>query len=172
MASRKVARLGLKKEPGFLYFVDRNGDVWAVNSIKSNIEKEKKLVAKAGVQKKENCLYYLDTDGDVCEVQMNRSGKQKKSKEELAKPTVKYLVYEQMQKTGRIYRSKKILLAQRSRDISITIPKVENGKYGITINYQAKNRGMYSQTAKFIALAKPASNIRIVNKIPRKYLNK
>lgn len=172
MASRKVARLGLEREPGFLYFVDRKGDVWAVKSIKSNIEKEKVLVARAGVRKKANCLYYLDKDGDVCEVKMNRSGKQKKAREELARPTVKYLVYEQQQKTGRIFRSKKILLAQRAREINITKPMVSRGKYGILVNYQARNKGIYAPISKFVALARPASHIRVVNKIPKKYLNK
>ncbi|MBW3011468.1 hypothetical protein KY335_02705 [Candidatus Woesearchaeota archaeon] len=172
MVSRKVAKLGVKREPGFLYFVDRSGDVWAVTSIKTNIEKKKVLVARAGIQKKPNCLYYLDKNGDVCEVLMNRSGKQKMAREDLAKPTVKYLVYEQMLNNRRFYRSKKVLLATRARNISISVPTVDEENYGVHINYEAKNKGLFSPISKFVSLAKPASNIRIVNKIPRKYLNK
>ena len=53
--AEKVAKVGVKKESGYLYFVDKNGDVSRAEMsragrTKSRAKKEK--VAKAGVKKR------------------------------------------------------------------------------------------------------------------------
>jgi hypothetical protein len=57
----KVARLGLSKEPGFVYFL-RGSDVWR---LRLGQEASSELVAKSGIQRESGYGYFLDADGDL-----------------------------------------------------------------------------------------------------------
>lgn len=66
MSASKVAKLGIKKEKGFLYYLDTNGDVYRVKVESAGRDKATpEFVVKSGVQKVEGFLYFVDGDGDV-----------------------------------------------------------------------------------------------------------
>src|SRR3989344_1824982 len=169
MAGKKDSRVGVTRESGYLYFVDKAGDVSRAPMKKSGKKGGVQKVEKAGVRKRSGFMYYVDRDGDVCEVAMSRSGAKKKAKSQLAKPTVKYLVYEQARKAGVAYRSKKVLMAANCRDCKIGSPTTKSGEYGVELKYDAKVGSKYQPTSKFVGVAKPARNFRLVNDVPKKY---
>ena len=42
MAAKKVAKVGIKKEKGFLYFIDKNGDISCAQMVRGGQKKKKK----------------------------------------------------------------------------------------------------------------------------------
>ncbi|MCA9403560.1 MAG: hypothetical protein KC897_07255, partial [Candidatus Omnitrophica bacterium] len=61
MATQKVAKIGIKKESGYLYFVDKNGDISCAKMARGSKKGGKpKKVAKVGVKKKPGYLYFID----------------------------------------------------------------------------------------------------------------
>ena len=75
-----IAKTGLKREKGFLYFVNKSGDVAKVAMKRAGKKADKKqvVVAKAGIKRKEGYLYFVDKKGNVAEAKMQRGGKKKK----------------------------------------------------------------------------------------------
>jgi len=60
----KVANVGIKKEEGYLYFVDQRGDISCVKD-KGNSPKK---VAKVGIRFEDGYYYFVDSKGDIsCE---------------------------------------------------------------------------------------------------------
>ncbi len=74
--AEKVSKVGVKKEGGFLYFLDKDGDVAKVKMSRgrgSGVSKSKpEKVAEAGVKKESGFLYFIDKDGDVSRAKMVR----------------------------------------------------------------------------------------------------
>ncbi len=74
-----IAKLGIKREKGYLYYIDKQGDVSCAKMARG---KQKggnpKKVAKCGVKRAEGYLYFLDKKGDVSRAKMKRGGKKKK----------------------------------------------------------------------------------------------
>ncbi len=74
--AKKVAKVGVKKEKGWLYFVDGNGNVsramMARGGGKNKKKGKKEVVAKAGVKKEEGYLYFIDKQGDISCAKMAR----------------------------------------------------------------------------------------------------
>ncbi len=50
--AQKVARVRIKKEPGYLYFVDKDGDISRAKMARGGRKKKKKVVKKAKKAKK------------------------------------------------------------------------------------------------------------------------
>ncbi|MBU1030502.1 MAG: hypothetical protein ABIC91_02720 [Nanoarchaeota archaeon] len=76
--AEKVAKVGVKKEAGYLYFVDKNGDVSRAVMARGGGKKGKakpEKVAKAGVRKESGYLYFVDKNGDVSRAKMARGRK-------------------------------------------------------------------------------------------------
>ena len=74
--AEKVAKLGVKRESGYLYFIDKDGDVSrAVMARGANKSKGSEKVASANVKKEKGYLYFLDKDGDVSRAVMARGRK-------------------------------------------------------------------------------------------------
>jgi len=73
---KKIAKVGVKKVGGFLYFVDKKGNVSRTKMARGGRKKGKKgkpeLVSKVGVKKDEGFLYYIDKDGDISCAKMAR----------------------------------------------------------------------------------------------------
>ena len=73
--AEKVAKVGVKKENGWLYFVDKNGDIsrskMARGGRKKGATKTEK-VSKVGVKKESGYLYFVDKNGDVSRAKMAR----------------------------------------------------------------------------------------------------
>ncbi|HQO59227.1 MAG TPA: hypothetical protein PLT76_10995, partial [Candidatus Omnitrophota bacterium] len=60
MAKKKVAKAGIKKEKGYLYFVDKDGDVsCAIMARGSKKGGKPKKVAKVGIKKEVGYLYFI-----------------------------------------------------------------------------------------------------------------
>ena len=77
--AEKVAKVGVKKEKGYLYFVDKHGDVSCAKMARGNRKGgSPKKVAKVGVKKKSGYLYLIDRHGDISCAKMVRGGKRKK----------------------------------------------------------------------------------------------
>jgi hypothetical protein len=81
--ANKVAKVGVKKVGGYLYYVDKNGDVSRTIMARGGRKKGKRgrpeKVAKVGVKKEEGFLYFIDKQGDIsCAKMARRSGKKKR----------------------------------------------------------------------------------------------
>ncbi len=77
-----VAKVGVKKEPGYLYFVDKKGNVSKAKMARGRKKSKAKpkLVAKVGVKKQKGYLYFVDKKGNVSMAKMARGGKKKRKK--------------------------------------------------------------------------------------------
>ena len=75
----KVAKVGVKKEKGYLYFVDKHGDVSCAKMARGAKKGgSAKKVAKVGIKKQGGYLYFIDKHGDISSAKMVRGGKKKK----------------------------------------------------------------------------------------------
>lgn len=80
--AEKAAKVGVKKEKGWLYFVDKKGDVSRAKMARAGRKKGKtkaEKVAKVGLKKKAGYLYFIDKSGDVSCAKMAR-GRKKSAK--------------------------------------------------------------------------------------------
>ena len=74
--AEKVKTCGVKKESGYLYYLDKQGDVSRSQMARAwkgggNAEK----VVTAGVTRESGYLYFIDKDGDVSRAKMARGRK-------------------------------------------------------------------------------------------------
>ena len=77
--AEKVAKVGIKREKGYLYYIDKQGDVSCAKMARGAKKGgSPKKVAKVGIKRKEGYLYFLDKKGDVSAAKMKRGGKKKK----------------------------------------------------------------------------------------------
>ncbi len=77
--AEKVVKLGIKRQKGYLYYIDKKGDVSCAKMERGNKKGgSPKKVAKCGIKKKEGYLYFVDKKGDVSCAKMVRRGKRKK----------------------------------------------------------------------------------------------
>jgi hypothetical protein len=77
--AQKVAKVGVKKEKGYLYFVDKRGHVGRAKMARAGKKGGKsQVVAKVGVKKKAGFLYFIDKKGDISCAKMARGGRKKK----------------------------------------------------------------------------------------------
>ena len=68
----KVARTGIRREPGWLYYLDKRGDVSRVPMARGGARPPRsrpQKVAAAGVKREDGFLYFIDKQGDVCRTQ-------------------------------------------------------------------------------------------------------
>jgi len=81
MAAKKVAKVGVKKEKGYLYFVDKHGDISCAKMARGAKKGgSPKKVAKVGIKKEDGYLYFIDKQGDISCAKMVRGGKKKKKR--------------------------------------------------------------------------------------------
>lgn len=76
--AEKVAKVGIKKDSGFLYFVDKKGNISRAKMARGGGKKGKtkpQEVAKVGVKKAKGYLYFVDKKGDVSRAKMARGRK-------------------------------------------------------------------------------------------------
>lgn len=77
----KVAKAGVKREKGWLYFLDKNGNVARAKMVKGggkHGKQRQEVIARTGVKRQEGYLYFIDKQGDVAMTKMNRGGKRKR----------------------------------------------------------------------------------------------
>jgi hypothetical protein len=72
--AEKVARAGVRREKGYLYFIDKKGNIarakMARGRKKGRVKQE--VVASTGVRKEKGYLYFVDKSGDVSRAKMAR----------------------------------------------------------------------------------------------------
>ncbi|MBS3127763.1 hypothetical protein J4410_01335 [Candidatus Woesearchaeota archaeon] len=79
--AQKVTKVGVKKETGYLYFVDKQGDISRASMARGQKRSRGKAqkVAKAGVRKESGYLYFVDKQGDISRAVMSRGGRKRKA---------------------------------------------------------------------------------------------
>ena len=76
--AEKVAQVGIKKESGYLYFVDKDGDISRAEMSRggrTKCTKKKEKVAKVAIKKESGYLYFVDKEGDISKAKMARGRK-------------------------------------------------------------------------------------------------
>lgn len=69
----KVTKVGVKRQEGYLYFVDKAGDVSRAKMARGGKKGGKsEKVQKVGVKKQSGYLYFVDKQGDVSRAKMKR----------------------------------------------------------------------------------------------------
>ena len=74
----KVKTLDIKTEPGFLYFVDKQGHAARTPMARGGKKSGgagAEVVALAGIVREPGFLYFVDTDGDISRSKMARGRK-------------------------------------------------------------------------------------------------
>ena len=79
--AQKLVKLGIKREKGYLYYIDKHGDVSCAKMARGKKKGgSPKKVAKAGIKRKEGYLYFLDKQGDISCAKMKRGGTKKRKR--------------------------------------------------------------------------------------------
>ena len=75
-----VCKCGVKREKGYLYFVNKKGDLARAPMARAGKKSSKKqeVVHNCGINKKPGYLYFLDKRGNVSMAKMARGGRKKK----------------------------------------------------------------------------------------------
>ena len=74
--AEKVAKVGIKRKKGYLYYVDKKGNVVETKMARGKSKGGGgKVVAKPCVKKMKGYLYFIDKKGDVSCAKMRRGRK-------------------------------------------------------------------------------------------------
>ena len=74
--AEKVKNVGVTKQAGFLYFLDKNGHVSRTKMARgANKGGTPEVVANAGVNRESGWLYFIDKEGDISRAKMARGRK-------------------------------------------------------------------------------------------------
>ena len=74
--AEKVKNTGVTKQSGYLYYLDKNGNVSRTRMARgANKGGSPEVVANAGVSRESGWLYFIDKDGDVSRPKMARGRK-------------------------------------------------------------------------------------------------
>ena len=78
--AQKVAKAGIKRAKGYLYYLDKQGDVSRAKMARGGRKGGRpEKVKKLGIKRKQGFLYFIDKQGDVSAAKMVRGGRRKKS---------------------------------------------------------------------------------------------
>ena len=72
-----VEKTGIRREKGWLYFLDKRGDVSRARMARGGGKavKGREKVVRLGIDREEGFLYFIDKKGHVAKVKMKRSRK-------------------------------------------------------------------------------------------------
>jgi hypothetical protein len=94
--AEKVFRAGIKRETGWLYYLDKNCNIARVRMVRGGQRKKKgekaEIVVKTDISGREDgYLYFIDKQGDVSRTKMSRGGtaRKKKRRKKASKKTAK-----------------------------------------------------------------------------------
>ena len=77
--SEKIEKAGIKREKGYLYYLDKQGDVSRAKMARGGKKGGSPTKGlKVGVKRKTGYLYFIDKQGDVSAAKMARPGKKKR----------------------------------------------------------------------------------------------
>jgi len=75
----KVVKCGVKRQKGYLYYIDKKGDVSMAKMARGKKKGgSPKKVVKCGIKRKKGYLYFVDKKGDVSMAKMVRGRKKKR----------------------------------------------------------------------------------------------
>lgn len=75
----KVVKCGIKRKKGYLYFIDKQGDVSMAKMARGKKKGGgRQKVCKCKIKKKKGYLYFVDKRGDVSMAKMVRGGRKKR----------------------------------------------------------------------------------------------
>ena len=77
--NERLSKKSIKREKGYLYYVDKQGDI-ARAPMPSNKRGKKGKVLKVGIKKLKGYLYFVDKMGFVARAKMSRRGRKKAKK--------------------------------------------------------------------------------------------
>jgi len=70
----RVTKEAVKREPGYLYFLGKDGFVWR-NPMRSNKSGKKAKVGNEKVEREKGFLYFVDSEGYVAKTPMAKKSK-------------------------------------------------------------------------------------------------
>lgn len=75
-----VCKCGVKREKGYLYFVNKRGDCARVPMARAGKKSSKRqeVLHKCDIKKKPGYLYFINKKGDVAMAKMQRGGRKRK----------------------------------------------------------------------------------------------
>ncbi|MFB0517271.1 MAG: hypothetical protein ACETWG_11810 [Candidatus Neomarinimicrobiota bacterium] len=74
--AEKVKVVGVRKEPGYLYYLGKDGNVWRSKMARAGQKGGDAVkVADASVRREPGYLYFVDKNGDVSRAKMARGRK-------------------------------------------------------------------------------------------------
>jgi hypothetical protein len=71
----------VKREAGYLYYIDKSGNLARAPMARAGEKKSRKkpeVVAKAGIEREKGFMYFMDKDGDIARTKMAPGGKKKR----------------------------------------------------------------------------------------------
>lgn len=86
----KIEKTGITRERGWLYYLDKKGDVSRTRMARGGGRAAKgkpQCIAKVGVKRESGFLYFIDKDGDVAKAKMARPGSRRASARRAPKRT-------------------------------------------------------------------------------------
>ncbi len=77
--AQKVAKAGVKRQKGYLYYLDKQGDISRAKMARGGSKGGRpEKVKKVGVKREEGYLYFIDKQGDVSRAKMVRGGRRRR----------------------------------------------------------------------------------------------
>jgi len=76
--AEKIAKCGVKRESGYLYFIDKKGNIARTKMARGGKKKgaqKQDCVYKSGIKREKGFLYFIDKQGDVSRAKMARGRK-------------------------------------------------------------------------------------------------
>jgi len=69
-----LVKCGVKRQPGYLYFIDKKGNVARAPMArgKKKGKAKQEVLVKCGIKREKGYLYFLDKKGNVAKVKMAR----------------------------------------------------------------------------------------------------
>jgi hypothetical protein len=79
--AQKVAKAGVRRQKGYLYYLDKQGDISRAKMARGGSKGGRpEKVARLGVRREDGFLYFIDKQGDVSRAKMARGGQRRRSK--------------------------------------------------------------------------------------------
>lgn len=80
--AKVIHKAGVKRVKGYLYFLDKKGNVARVQMARAGKRTSKKqhVICKCSIKRKSGYLYFIDKQGHVCEAKMQRGRKKSKKR--------------------------------------------------------------------------------------------
>ena len=90
--AEKVAKAGITREAGWLYYLDKTGNVSRSRMARGaggvkNAKGEAQVIAHTAVKRDNGFIYFIDVEGDVSRTPRNKGGVAKKAEEPKAAPS-------------------------------------------------------------------------------------